>query len=63
MTVTVLEHDGTHRAEVPFEDSSLPCCEPGHPDSYEAAGHALRLVQAIRRKTATGTAQAMELGR
>jgi len=51
MTVTVLEHDGTHYAQVPFEDALLPCCTPGHPDPYEAAGHALRLVREIGRKS------------
>lgn len=51
MTVTITEHAGRHRAEILFEDTSLPCCEPGHPDAHEAAGHALRLTQAIRRKS------------
>jgi hypothetical protein len=51
MTVTVIEHDGIHRAEIPFEDALLPCCTPGHPDPGEAARHALTLSQAIRRKT------------
>lgn len=35
MTVDVLEQDGKHQAEVPFEDALFPCCTPGHPDPYE----------------------------
>jgi hypothetical protein len=52
VTVTVSEQDGTCRAEVPFEDTVLPCCTPGHPDAEQAALHALRLVQALERKQA-----------
>jgi hypothetical protein len=51
MTVEVAEENGIHRAEIPFEDSLLPCCAPGHPDPGEAARHALRLVRAIRGKS------------
>jgi hypothetical protein len=51
MTVEVAEEDGIHRAGIPFEDASLPCCTPGHPDPGEAALHALTLTQAIRRKS------------
>jgi hypothetical protein len=50
VTVDVIEEDLRCRAEVPVDDDSLPCCEPGHPDAEEAAQHAWRLMTAIARK-------------
>ena len=52
MTIEVAEDDGRHRASVPFEGDTLPCCTAGHADAVEAAAHAWRLTRAIARKTA-----------
>jgi len=52
VTVTVENDNGIHRAIIPFEGQSFPCCTAGHPDALSAARHAQKLARAITRKTA-----------
>jgi hypothetical protein len=52
VTVTVAEMLGRHRAQVPDDAGVADCCEAGHADAEEAAGHAWKLTRALARREA-----------
>lgn len=52
MKVTVAENDLRHRALILAGGRAAWCCEAGHADAPEAAQHAWKLTQALKRHEA-----------